>query len=188
MLRNPVKMVWSYYCQMTFQGQEDQKDFFTAWELQDQRRNGMKIPAGLWCDSRMLLYKDVCALGSQLKKALKTIDRDRPHIELQDDLKHDPRGIYLRILDVMGVPDDGRTEFRKENTGRKIKSPLVYNFLRSQPVMSTVIAAKKALGLKTLGFGRPDLPMPPDVRSFLTKQFQDEIHLIEEILDRDLSN
>ena len=55
MLRNSVKMAWSYYCQMTFQRQEDQQDFFKAWEMQESRKNGNKLPAGLFDDMKMLL-------------------------------------------------------------------------------------------------------------------------------------
>lgn len=188
MLRNPVKMVWSLYSMLTFQGQEDQRDFMSAWQLQEARQKGSNLPPGLWLDKKMLLYRDVCALGSQLKRVLNSIDPSRVHIELQDNLNKDTQSVYLRVLQFMGVPDDIRTEFKKENTGRKIKSPLVYNFLRSQPVMSVVVAAKKALGLKTLGFGRPDLPLPEDIGSFLSEQFEDEVRMLENLLNTNLAN
>ena len=188
MLRNPARMAWSLYSMLTFQGQEDQKDFISAWRLQELRQKGVGLPSGLWLDKKMLLYRDVCSLGSQLKGVFDRIDPNRVHVELQDDLNRDTRNVYLRILQFMGVPDDLRTEFKKENAGRRIKSPLVYNFLRSRLVMNTVAATKKALGLKTLGFGRPDLPMPEHVGAFLSEQFEDEIGLLEDLLDMDLTH
>ena len=188
MLRNPVKMLWSLYSMLTFQGQEDQSDFMSAWQLQEARQNGRDLPLGLWLDKKMLLYKKVCSLGSQLKKVLDKVDPSQVHIEFQDNLNKDTRNTYIRVLQFMEVPDDGRTIFKKKNSGRKIKSPLIYNILRSQPIMDAAVAAKKALGLRTFGFGRPDLPLPEDVGFFLSKQFEDEISMLENLLNINLAN
>lgn len=188
MLRNPVKMVWSLYSMLTFQGQEDQKDFMSAWQLQENRKKGANLPPGLWLDKKMLLYRDVCALGRQLEKIFDKIDLNRVHIEFQDNLFADTRSSYLRVLQFMNVPDDGRTEFKKENAGRKIKNPMLYNLLRSKPIMSAVVAAKKSLDLKTLGFGRPDLPLPENIGSFLLEQFEDEVRMLENLLTINLAD
>jgi hypothetical protein len=188
MIRNPVDIAWSLHSMFTFQGQEDQKDFLTAWEMQEARRQGHNIPSGLWLDARMLLYRDVCALGRQLEKVIGTVRRDRLHIALQEDLTNDARAVYLRILDFMGVPDDGRNEFPKCNAARKVKSVALYRLLRSTLALESVAYLKKALGLKTLGFGRPDLPMPAQIRYFLSEQFEEEIEMLEGVLERDLSH
>lgn len=188
MLRNPIEMAWSLYSMLTFQNQEDQGDFVVAWKLQEERGNGHRLPDGLWLDRRMLLYSEVCALGSQLKGVLDSVGRERVHIELLDDLKQDPRAVYLRILEFMAVPDDGRTEFPRENSGRKINNRLLFAFLRSSIAKSAAIGVKRLLGLETLGFGRPDLPMPPRVRLFLIEQFEGEIALIEQLLGRSLAH
>jgi hypothetical protein len=42
-------------------------------------------------------------------------------------------------------------------------------------------------GLKTLGFGRPDLPMKSEQRQLLTKAFRHEIVLLGNLLKRDLT-
>lgn len=188
MLRNPIEMVWSLYQMLTFQGQEDQKKFLVAWDLQKKRRRGLHLPQGLWLDRRMLLYRDVCALGSQLQKVYNSVGRERVHVELQDDLKCEPRRVYLRILEFMGIPDDGRTMFPQKNAGRKINNTLLYVILRNPLVMRSAVIFKRFFGLKTLGFGRPDMPMPEHVRSFLAEQFEDEIALLENLLKRNLDH
>lgn len=187
MLRNPVKMVWSLYSMLTFQGQEDQKDFMSAWQLQETRKKGANLPPGLWLDKKMLLYRDVCALGSQLEKVFDEIDPNRVHIEFQNNLFADTRNSYIRVLQFMNVPDDGRSEFKKENAGRKIKNQALFNLLRSKLVMSAVVGAKKFLGLKTLGIGRPDLPLPEKIGSFLLKQFEGEVRMLENLLTTNLA-
>lgn len=187
MLRNPVKMAWSLYSMLTFQEQEDQKDFMLAWQLQDMRQKGIRLPTGLWLDPKMLYYKKVCSLGSQVKRVFEKVDKSRVLIELQDNLAKEPRNVYLRVLEFMGVPDIGKTEFKKENSGRTIKSPLVYNVLRSKPVKSIVTATKSFLGIKTLGFGRPDLPLPKHVASFLSREFEEEINILEKSANLNLS-
>lgn len=186
MLRNPVKMAWSWFSQLTFQGLEDQNNFMSAWDLQADRRLGKQIPKDIWCDNKMLLYKDVCSLGSQMYKVLNIIDRERIHIELQDDLLQDSRRVYLRVLDFMGIPDDGRNSFLKTNAGRKLSNTVLYSILRSSIVKKSAITIKQIFNLKTLGFGRPDLHMTNELKTFLTCQFEEEIAIIENLLRRDL--
>lgn len=159
-----------------------------AWELQTERRAGRRIPPGLWLDQRMLLYKDVCSLGSQLERVYRAVGADRVHVELLDDLKRDPRTVYLRVLSFLGVEDDGRVNFPKENAGRKISNYTLWRFLRSPVVYWAAIHFKRMFRLKTLGFGRPDLPMPTSVRGFLLEEFDSEIRLVEELLGRNLSS
>ena len=188
MLRNPVDMVWSWHSQLTFQGQENEKNFMAAWKLQEERSQNRKIPPGLWLDTKMLLYKDVCSLGSQLQRVFELVPREKVHIELSFDLKQYPKDTYQRILNFMGVPYDGRTKFDLVNTGRKIRSPLIFNILRSKVSLKTVYFIKGITGIKTFGVGRPDLNMPLEVRKFLVEEFKSEIDLIEHILDRNLSH
>lgn len=186
MLRNPMKMAWSLFSMFTFQGQEDQKDLIRAWEMQPARKAGEDVPRGLWLDLKVLQYRDVCALGTQLKRVLGTLPAERVHVELQDDLKQDPGSLYRRVLEFMDVPDDGRVHFPRKNAGRKIDSPLIYSLLRSPLTTNAATALKAALGLRTLGFGRPDLKMPPHVHEFLLGELRNEIGLIEQLLGRNL--
>lgn len=104
-----------------------------------------------------------------------------------DDFSKNTKQVYQEVLQFVQVPDNGRSEFPKMNAGRKIHNRFLVGFLRSRIVFNSVIAFKKSLNLKTLGFGRPDLPMPAPVRSRLVREFSDEISLLEEILGRDLA-
>ena len=186
MLRNPVDMAWSLHSMFNFQGQEDHADFMTAWQLQEKRKKGLAIPSGLWLDQEMLLYKDVCSLGTQLKRVLNIVEKERVHVEIIDDLKTNPRNAYLRVLDFINIPDDGRATFPVQNSGRKIKNPALVKLLRTRTARKTAEMLKRILNLRTLGIGRPDLVMPPEIHKFLITEFKDEIVLLEDLIARDL--
>ena len=126
----------------------------------------------------MLLYKRVCSLGSQLKRVLSIVDRDRVHVEILDDLMDDPRNLYLRVLDFMDVPDDGRMHFTAKNRGHKLKIPVLVKLLRSRTALKSAAILKRFFKIDSLGFGRPDLVMPQNIRSFLISQFNDEIVML----------
>jgi hypothetical protein len=87
----------------------------------------------------------------------------------------------------MELTDDGKTVFEKSNSSRKTSSPFLYNTLRSKWVLKLTQSIKDIMGLSTLGFGRPDRPMTMDIHNFLAIEFSQEIALIEEILEKNLS-
>jgi hypothetical protein len=133
MIRSPVDMAYSLHSMLHFMGQEDVFDFTRAWELQDARRQGRFLPADRWIDAQLLQYHAVCSLGSQLERLYRKVDPARVHVELQDDMRKDPRGVYARVLNFLGVPDDGRTRFDETNAGHKLNSRLLVTALRSRP-------------------------------------------------------
>lgn len=188
MLRNPVDMAYSLHSMLHFLGQEDDFDFSRAWNLEEERRQGRSLPSRRWIDAKCLQYKAVCSLGTQLERLFDKVDRTRVHVELQEDLQTDVHGVYKRVLYFMDVPDDGRTQFRKVNAGRKLSSRFLAAALRSGPAMYAANTVKRVSGLKTLGFGRPDAPMKLEQRRFLVEAFQEEISLLEQLLERDLSH
>jgi len=188
MIRNPVDMVWSWYSQLTFQGQEDAMTFMDAWHLQEARKAKREIPSGLWLDQRMLLYKEVCSLGQQLERVYNTVPCELVHVVLSEDLRKDTLNTYKRILEFMDVPYNGRVEFSTKNAGRKVRSTMVYRLLRSKVSLSLVESIKRFTGMKTLEFGRPDMPMPVTTRRFLINEFTEDISLLEKLLGKDLAH
>ncbi len=188
MLRSPVEMAYSLHSMLSFQGQEDEKNFLRAWQLQNERRIGRRIPDGLWLDTKMLLYKDVCSLGIQLRRVYQRVSADRVHVVLQEELAQAPQRLYRGALEFLGVSDDGREDFSRFNAGRKVNSKVLVYTLRTPVVIGTVILLKRLLGLRTLGFGRPDLPMSAEVHGLLTREFRQEIDLLEQLLHRDLGH
>jgi hypothetical protein len=114
MLRNPVDMALSYHGGELFYGKEDVADFVTAWQLQDQRKKGLAIPAGCR-DPELLQYRKVVALGSQVERALAIFPREQVHLVFFDDFVRETRREYEKLLEFLDIPSDGRTEFAKVN-------------------------------------------------------------------------
>ena len=67
MLRNPVDMFHSIHSQMLYTFYENEKDCETAWVLQQARKENPELTK-FFRQPSVLQYKDVCNVGSQLKR------------------------------------------------------------------------------------------------------------------------
>jgi len=195
MLRNPVDMCYSFHDQNVYSGEEPIRDFEQAWRLSPKRREGRMVPR--WCrDPQILDYQSICKLGEQLERLLEIVPQERVLVLILDDIKQSPRREYLRVLNFLNVPDDGRTAFTVHNTAKERRWPwLRYVVLL---VNKTVNVTKKVLDIpggtglkgKFLRFTvkhhvRP--PMSPELRGELLGYFKEDVLLLSRLIDRDLS-
>lgn len=111
-IRNPLSMLPSYHQRMRFLLQEDEADFGKAWDLQEARHKGRHVPRRC-LDWRLLMYSRVAMFGAQLERLFDLVGRERSHVIVFDDFKADNRAAYLRLLEFLGVADDGQTEFER---------------------------------------------------------------------------
>lgn len=192
-LRNPVDMAYSLHEQQCYSGQEHIKDFRKAWGYQEKRRLGKKI--SFFCrEPKHILYAEACRLGAQLERLYQNAPASQVLPLLLDDLKQDPGREYRRVLDFLGVEDDGRQEFPVINGAKQERIPGVSHCIRA------AYALKRKCGSWNKGFGivsrinalntrfRPRPKLPPDLRSEILAWFAHDITLLEELLDRDLSH
>ena len=176
LLRNPIEMAPALHGEMLLSGHESVRDFSTAWRLQNQRRQGRRLPAFGWA-TRRLLYGDVCALGAQLQRLLQEVPANQVLAVVLDDVIEDPRREYLRVLRFLGVEDDGRTDFPTFNRAKVPRWPQVAR------AMFVVTQIKRRLGID-LGLNawsrvfeinrveRPRAPLPAETSSGTTGVFQ----------------
>lgn len=193
MLRNPVEMAYSLHEQMHFSGLEDCSDFARAWTLQDERRNGMHIPR-LMPEPRLLQYRQLCSLGAQLQRIYTRVDPDRVHVIFNDDLRHNPRQVWLSLLEFLGIDDDGRCEFPVINDAKVRRSRVLSN------AIVTFGMIREKLGIRPLGSGiltyidqknrksRTRPAMSPRMRDTLRKEFAEDVALLADLTKRDLSH
>ncbi|HDM78515.1 MAG TPA: sulfotransferase [Deltaproteobacteria bacterium] len=198
MVRNPVDMAYSLHEQLIVSGNEHIRDFAKAWELSPERRQGRAV--SWWCkDPKVLDYQSICKLGEQLERLFKIVSRERVLVLILDDIKENPRREYLKVLDFLEVPDDGRTIFPVKNPAKELRWPFVQKGVRL--VGEWWVALKRLVGiprhvgrtgiLKTITrFNvrhRPRNPMSEDLRQQLSNYFRQDVEKLSNLIGRDLT-
>lgn len=191
-VRNPIEMAYSLWDQFLFSGQEHIRSFEDAWRLSDERAAGRAVTR--WTrDARLLDYKSVCRLGEQVRRLLSIVPRERVLILVLDDIKVDPRSQYLKVLGFLGVPDDGRREFPVHNPAKERRWPILNRAVKAYwdiqrklriPALRTGLL-KKLDELNTRYRPRP--PLPSSLRREMAEYFRDDVCLLGELIERDLS-
>jgi hypothetical protein len=188
MVRNPVEMAPALHAEMVLSGHENVRDFSTAWMLQEARRRGSSLPALSWA-TRRLLYGEVCCLGAQLAQLLLNVERERVLVVVLDDIRANVKREYLRVLDFLQVPDDGRSDFPIYNTARRAKWP------RATRALFIVTQLKRRAGIpfRTNLFANvrrvnevpdPRCPVPVELVGSLKSFFREDVSLLSSILQR----
>lgn len=197
MVRNPVEMAQSLQEEYMFLGSEHIRDFEAAWRLSADRRAGRMVtrrcPEPRWLD-----YQLVCKLGEHLERLFNIVPRQRVLVLVLDDIKEDPRREYLRVLNFLGVPDDGRQEFPVKNPAKERRWPRLYKATCWVGRVSR--KTKQWLGIPTnRGTGilqlisnvnvkyRPRPSLPDRLRVELINYYREDVEKLSKLIRRDLS-
>lgn len=199
MVRNPVDMMPSLHNQRVFEAAQHIEDFETAWRAQlDREQKNERETALPEIDS--IPYRQWGNIGSQLKNWLEVVPKEKIQVILFDDFAKNPKAIYREVLDFLSLPDDHRTEFPRMNPSKTRRSRLAQSFARNPPVFLQKVASfvGSVLGVETLGLMRfltrinaraePQSPLSEAMRQELIETFRDEVLLLSELIDRDLSH
>lgn len=198
MLRNPIDFAPAFHNEKRFDRIEDVADFDTAWDLQQERAAGRRIPASC-CQPEFLQYGNVGAFGSQVTQLQKLVASDKLKIILFDDFAANTRATYVEVLDFLGVPDDGRTEFPRVNERKAPRyqslNALYHtnnHFLRFivHGVRSRAkhIAPLRKLWKSVESKPREKTKISEQTRLKLAAFFEDEIRLLSDALGRNLDH
>ena len=191
-LRNPIEMAQSVHSQLVKMGTETEIRFKHAWELQQSRRQGINIPKTSH-DEKVFMYGENCLLGQQMKRLFEIADREQVLEIFLEDMKLDARGEYRRVLKFLGVADDGRKHFPVLNARTVPRIPIISQGLKF------AVLAKAHMGIRaSTGVGRiignlnnkkyklkiVDTDMLEELRQY----FKEDVHLLGEILRRNLKH
>ena len=200
MFRNPVDLVYSFHSQLLYWSEETEKNFETAWRLQERRRIGLDVPKTSR-DPFWLQYRDVGSLGTQTQRLLSVYPRNQVKLILFDDFAASPQRVYDEVIDFLGIVHDQRTEFPRVNENKRARLSFLRNFYRKPPpvlrqmyrVLKRTSAGKHVAGFKqrvvALNTAREQRsPLSPAFREELVDTFRGEVALLSRILDRDLSH
>jgi hypothetical protein len=201
MLRNPVDMVYSMHSQALHSTDEDEPDFMRAWQLQDERLTGRRLPRN--CHTPAILqYRALGRYSEQMERMFSIFPKEQVKIVLFDDFKRDTKAVYEDVLAFLGVPSDGHEHFEVINANKQRRFWRLSAFFRSPPpaLRDAWRFAKRLPGLDervAQGFHdwlerantriAPRTDLPPDTRRILCDVFQDDVARLSELLGRDLS-
>ena len=211
-LRNPMQMVPSLHQRLRCIGDETVRDFARAWELVQRRREGRSIPRRC-VEPRWLDYWESGKLGRHVAEFFSCVGRERCFVSLFDDLVADPGRQYRRVLEFLGLPDDHQCEFvpARQSSGFKIR--WLQRALKRPPAAAlsllgseahqfrfssspndhnrtfakAILAARKQL----INWNRapaPPVELSTAVEAKMREMFQDDIHLLESLISRDLGH
>ena len=127
MLRNPVDLVPSLHSQLLYMLDEDEPDLARAWELQEARSRGERVPATARVPA-FLQYGEAARLGAQLARVYEALPREQVLTIVFDDLRDDTGAVYRRTLEFLGLPDDGRADFPRVNENKVHRAEAVARF------------------------------------------------------------
>lgn len=197
-VRNPIDMAQSLHQETLTALSEDEMDFEKAWRLQEQRKNGRRISE--WCSSgRNLVYGEICSLGAQLDRVYSRLSRERVLPIVLDDLKTSARAEYIRILNYLNLPDDGKTAFRQFNPAKTYRWRFLAEVMkRNKRFRHSLRTDPKPGGILVLAFCRGLIrlntkpirkeSLSPEFRNELKQYFKPEIEKLASLLNRDLSH
>lgn len=198
-IRNPFEMAQALYAERVYQGMEPVRDFETAWRLQSIRAQGQKIPFVARKEPQRLQYGWLCKVGIHIERLFSLVPRDSVLVLVLDDIAQNPSAEYRKVLNFLGVPDDGRVEFPRYNERKFTRSVLVAKFLRivlDWARSHLDISWRRRLGefihwrdfikrWNTRGVSRGTLS--PELKAELCEYFREDVRLLATLLRRDFS-
>jgi hypothetical protein len=209
-VRNPIDMLRSYHHRLLFLLEEDQPDFARAWELQDERARGERVPR-MCGDPKRLLYREVASFGKHIERLVEIVGRERCHIVVQDDIKDRAHEVSRDLLRFVGVEDDidavefeeGRSQFPHRMQSKSYRWRWLQTLLYKPPVALFKAAERNEIkrGVRPFGLKRlhkrlvkfnrvmqaPE-SFSPQLRARLRDAFAEDIDKLGAILERDLSH
>lgn len=199
-VRNPVDLFVSWHNQCIRTLDEDIGDPERAWRMQEQRAVGLGIPKSCH-EPRSLQYRNICTLGAQIEKLFKLVPEPQRLVLVFDDIESRPRAAYKQIVDFLGIEDDGRTEFLRENGFARPRSRMVARLARAvqiyRPLKTARLRLKPLLNKHGIYWVERIFSsnLVPAVKPVLSEAFQRELTaeflpdtlLLEKLLGRDLA-
>ena len=153
-LRDQEDFLRSWHQQLLFRFNENIQDFASAWRLSGNRPDST-VPETCF-EPKMLDYAAVADFPVQVARYLDAFPREQILIVDFDEWTADPRSTYLRMLDFLGLEDDGRTDFDPVYEARIYRSQWLGKLIARPPRVAKLAVGvlKKILGREALGIGR----------------------------------
>ncbi len=175
MTRDPVDMAISLFYHNRYKLHEPLDDMAAAWAAQQDRARGKGLPRDC-AEPAFLQYADACSLRSLVTRLQSRVRPENLLVLRLEDLRTDPGAGYRAVLDLVGLPDDGRSEFPVQNEARQHRSRLLGKLLRPAIKLKRKLGLHPGLNLMSLNrvpLGRKDVPddLRKEISNALSKEF-----------------
>lgn len=201
MVRNPLEFVQSVHQLNLGLLREDEPDLAKAWDLQEIRRQGKRIPAGCR-EPELIMYGELGSFGKYVEKVFEIFPKEQVLIVLFHEFVKDPKQGYENILSFLGVPSDHRQGFPPVNSNYEHRSKLLGKFLHPPQIVYRLYM--KLLSLSGIRFMRFVSQVYGKVEAFNARRvsrasidldlyarmqtyFRDDVRKLSELMNRDLS-
>lgn len=201
LVRNPVDMLYSYYYEKRFQGEEPLATFGEALAAEDERKRGRLLPPNLSNMPESLYYRDVARFTGQIRRYHEVFGPDKVRVIVFDDLKADALSVYRDTLAFLGLDlSSVSPDMNAVNPSKVPRSSSITRFFHDPPVwwrygpiaLGRLLVPKDTrrkvnLLIKRLNTRYEKRPaMEPSIRQQLMSEFYSEIEQLSALLDRDL--
>lgn len=191
-LRNPVDMVYSLHQHLLLYDNEDIINFDIAWNMQSVRRSGEHIPPHCYAVEK-LLYGEIGKYGAQLHRLFNQVPRKQILILFFEDFVHSPAKTCAAVSTFLDIRPPTPTTYPAFNTSRQNRSLFLKNLLRklqrnprlyrNRTISQTV---HMLIQWNQKHYTRP--PLDPTFKKELTEHFKEDILLLEELMDHNLTH
>jgi hypothetical protein len=210
-LRDPLSMLPSLHARLLVTGDENIRDFTTAWAKVGDRAKGKSIPKSAM-DPRWLRYDWAGMLGANVERFISAVGRERCHIVLFDDLSADPQGTYRELCRFLGIDTWEATDFKPQRVNKAVRIGWLQRFLKRPPkavraalagekfhkrekklgstesrALTTIFSVRKRL-LQWNKIPAKRQALDPAVRQQIIERLRDDVILLARTIDRDLSH
>ena len=192
MLRNPIDIVYTYHQVAMKVFGETQSNFINAWNLQDERMQGYKVPAA--CpDKKLLAYGEIAKLGKQVKRLLSFVDREKIFFLLFDDFINSTEKEHLSILRFLNVDPIALKTYKKYNKTNLLRNSSLTAMTNRLVGIKNKIGFSNSLGIASKihklnttegSFPAIDKELMSDIGQF----FAHDLGLLSSLIKRNLSD
>lgn len=197
MLRNPVDFIHSLHSQHLFDSNETVQDFETAINLDAERKKGNKLPFSLDF-FELPSYIESALFAEQVKRYYDVFGKENVKVILYDDFVKDTAGTIADTHHFLGLENINTGNLKVINPNKQTRFFFLHQLIKNPPeklrkVMRTILpfkALRYYIMLYLLRWNvrfKKRAEMSEELRLRLKKVFAEDIRLLGEIINRDLS-
>lgn len=198
MLRNPIDMMYSWYSQLSFWGDETLPTFQAALDAESDRKRGKCQPTQADHPIECFYYREIAKYTHQVKRYFELFGRDRVHVIIFDDFKQNTAIVYQHVTQFLACGEEYEPDFKVINANKTIRNKGLQSFLRHPPkgirLLTDMLIPVPVRRIVRQTLQRYNTQtgarraLDDDLRNQLQQEFKSEIEHLSQLLGRDLTH